>query len=79
MSKGPGRVQRAIIDLFDQNPGRRFRTSEIAAHVFSEPQDWHLNNIGRALRTLAPTLGLIKCRMSRHGSKGWEHIWGKVA
>lgn len=79
MSKGPGRVQRAITDLFAQNPGKRFRTSEIAAHVFTTPEQWHVTNISRTMRKLAPKLGLTKCRAHHPGSKGWENLWGKAA
>jgi len=79
MSKGPGRVQQAIANLFAQNPGKRFRTSEIAAYVFTTPEPWHVTNISRTMRTLAPKLGLSKCRAAHSHSKGWEYLWGKAA
>lgn len=34
MSRGPGRVQRAIEELFRNNPTATFSTEELAAHVY---------------------------------------------
>ena len=40
MSKGPGRIQRAIRQLFDANPDRAFITDELVEHCYPETGHW---------------------------------------
>ncbi len=80
MSKGPGRVQRAIINTLEQSPTWRFTVSEMASRVYpgqpiGKPQR---DAVHRALTKLAPTLGLSKCRVGTLGSLGWHHRWGRA-
>ena len=66
MSKGPGKVQRAILELFESEPDIMRDSIEIAAHVFDRnpvPQS-EVVSTRRALRGLAAR-GLI-VDMGRH-------------
>jgi hypothetical protein len=36
MSRGPGRIEHAIRQLFDANPGRAFITEELVAHCYPD-------------------------------------------
>ncbi|WP_440408689.1 hypothetical protein [Neorhizobium petrolearium] len=79
MSRGPGRIQREIMAALEADPHRRLTTAEIAAIVYGDPvEDWHLETVSRSLRTLAPRLGLSKCRVAASGRFGWHHLWGRA-
>lgn len=80
MSRGPGRVQRAIKELFDARPGKWFTNREIAAHVFGpQLKDWHITNIARTMPALAPLLGLSCTRVGSSGVAGWKYVWKRKA
>jgi hypothetical protein len=55
MSKGPGRIERAIRELFDTSPDRAFLTADLANHCFSGA-DWierkHEVSVLRAARKI---------------------------
>jgi len=38
MSRGPGRIERAIRELFDARPDEAFTTDELAEHCYSDTQ-----------------------------------------
>lgn len=80
MSKGPGRVQRAIIHAFESAPDRRFTVAEMAALVYpgTSLEKRHLDAVHRALLRLTPTLGLFKCRATLPRAFGWQHVWGRA-
>ena len=73
MSKGPGRVQRAIMAAIEAEPGRRWTVEELAAAVYS-------GEIGRAqtsaVRRAIALLGLQKCRVALPDTFGWRHVIG---
>lgn len=80
MSRGPGRIQRQIIGAFEAAPDQRLTTSEIAVAVYGdELEKWQVDAVSRSLRTLAPRLGLTKCRVGTPDRFGWRHIWGRAA
>ncbi len=73
MSKGPGRVQRAIIAAFADEPARRFTTEELATCVFgTAPTASHIETVRQALNKL----GLKKSRAGQRKTGGWHHVWG---
>ena len=78
MSKGPGRVMRAIADAFEAQPHRRFTTEELAACAYpGEPiEKRHTDAVTRAVAKIAPTLGLKKCRARPRYAAGWRNVWG---
>jgi hypothetical protein len=79
MSKGPGRVQSAIINTFESAPEGRFTVAQLAARAYpSVPlEKRHLNAVHAALIKLTPVLGLSKCRVGALGRQGWRHVWGR--
>jgi hypothetical protein len=62
MSKGPGRVQRRLAEIFQKNPEGMFLTKELCSRVYQtgRVQKWHRVSVLRALKSLArssiPTL-----------------------
>jgi hypothetical protein len=80
MGSGLGSVQRAIVDIFDNEPSPRLTVAQVVARVYpGEPVTRvRTNNVGRALRQLAPTIGLRCCRIPAPDRLGWKHIWGKT-
>lgn len=79
MSKGPGRVQRAIISAFDSAPDQRFTVSEMAALVYpgAPLEKRHFDAVHRALMRLTPALNLFKCRVGLSDAFCWQHVWGR--
>lgn len=77
MSKGPGRVQRAIIAAFEAHPDRAFPVTELATLAYCDRpiEKRHTDAVDRALRSLADDLGLRTCRARRHGGWGWRNVW----
>lgn len=55
MSRGHGKVQRAIMDMFKKSPDQELESFIITAYVFEDitPSQSHLNSANRALRKLA--------------------------
>ncbi|WP_276118393.1 hypothetical protein [Pararhizobium qamdonense] len=73
MSKGPGRVQRAIIAAFEAAPSSRFTTQELAASIFTNPPT------ASHVETVRQALVKSKFKKSRAGhlkTGGWHHVWG---
>ena len=74
MSRGPGRLQRELVAVFEADPARRFTIEELAAlaypgEVFKRD---HAVCIRRALKTLP---GLVKGRRGERGG-GWRWRFG---
>lgn len=78
MSKGPGRIQRAITAVFEADPARRATVAELAAEIIGTTEKSALDTVDRALRRIAPALGLIACRAATPKSHGWRNVWGKA-
>lgn len=81
MSKGPGKIQRAIIALFESEPQSRMTVPQIAARAYpgafigkSETEA-----VRRALQGIAPEIGLTRCRIARPDGQGWHHVYGRAA
>lgn len=81
MSKGPGKVQRAIIAAFEHEPSRRFTTAELAELTFPDAtiEKNKTDAVHRALMKLTPVLGLTKSRIALPNAFGWQHRWGRIA
>lgn len=81
MSKGPGRVQRAITAAFEAEPTRRFTTAELAAIAYpgTTVEKNHTDAVHRALTKLTAPLGLTKSRIALPNAFGWQHLWGRIA
>lgn len=79
MSRGPGRVQRAIIAAFAAEPERAFTVQELAHLAFPEESiaKRHKDAVDRSLRALRDELGLRVCRIGLPHGSGWRNIWGK--
>lgn len=74
MSKGPGSVQRAIIQVFAEHPGACLTVRQLAEHAFPHIrlEQKHLDATARAVNGLVPQLGLVKRRTSLgFGKFGW--------
>jgi len=81
MSRGPGHVQCGIAAAFAEEPNRAFRVCELAAIVYAgEPiAKRHLNTVDRALRRLAPQIGLIPLRSRITAKKRpWANKWVRL-
>jgi hypothetical protein len=76
--RGKGKVQRAIVKLFKEQPDARLTVRELAARIYPG-RDFigvsQTNATGVALRQLAPTLGLTRCRAFNERG-GWHYVWG---
>jgi|EndMetStandDraft_8_1072994.scaffolds.fasta_scaffold564138_2 Fe2+ or Zn2+ uptake regulation protein len=73
MSKGPGKVQRAIIAAFEQEPSRRLTAAELAASIFADqPTASHIETVRQALSKL----GFKKSRCGHLKTGGWRYVWG---
>jgi hypothetical protein len=74
-----GNIQRAVADIFKDEPHARLTVTEVAARVYPGRivTRSDTNNIGRVLRQLAPTLDLCCSRVSAPGRFGWHHVWGR--
>lgn len=79
MGSGLGSAQRAVADIFEDEPNARLTVREIATRVYPGKAITRsdTNNVGRVLRQLAPTLGLFRSRVSAPGRFGWRHVWGR--
>lgn len=79
MSKGPGRVQSAIINAFESVPEGRFTVAQLAVRAYPGVtlEKRHLNAVHGALIKLTPVLSLRKCRVGTLGRQGWRHVWGR--
>jgi hypothetical protein len=73
MSRGPGRIQKALLAIFEAQPQRRFTTQELAAKVLDpEPTASHIETVRQALSKL----NLNKSRSGHPKSGGWTYLWG---
>lgn len=79
MSRGPGRIQRAILAAFDAEPARRFTVRQLAEIAFERTPASTVDcqTTYRALITLAPKHGLVRCRVTLRTRLGWHHVWGR--
>jgi hypothetical protein len=79
MGSGLGCTQRAVVELFENEPNACLTVAEITARVYpGQPVTRsHTNALNRVLRQLAPVLGLTCRRVSRFGRAGSLHIWGR--
>lgn len=73
-----GRVKRAIAAAFEIDPARRATVAELAAIAYPGAliEKRHLDATDRALRSLAPALGLTRCRIGSPETGGWHNLWG---
>ena len=80
MGRGPGRVQRALIDVFAKFPDRRFTIEELAENVYpgANLSDVHTDTVRRALAKLEPSLELHRCRIGKCNKRGWRYIIGRA-
>lgn len=82
MSRGPGRVQSAIIHAFESEPTRRFSVEDLAGIAFPDQEigPVHTGTISRALKTpaLARKLNLRRCRAGRRRTGGWHHVYERA-
>lgn len=78
MSRGPGHVQRAIVAIFSAEPHRVFSSDDLAAVIYPDQTiaKRHTDAVDRALRLLAPHLGLTRCRVRPWKSTAWFNVWG---
>lgn len=78
MSRGPGRIQRAIAAAFDAQPTRRFTTRELAALAYpgTEIGKTQINGVLHAIPTITPAL--TACRVGATDRLGWHHVWGRA-
>jgi len=78
MSRGPGHVQRAIVAIYAEQPGKVFSTAELATLIYPGQIITKSNRdaVDRALRQLAPQLGLTRCRSRPWKSTAWRNVWG---
>jgi hypothetical protein len=78
MSRGLGRVQRSIIEVFEKEPGRRFTIAELSALAYPGEtiERKHREAVRRALKRLEPELGLHKFRVGFLRVSGWRHVIG---
>ena len=73
MSKGPGKVQQAIVAAFEKEPSQRFTTAELAASIFADqPTASQIETVRQSLNKL----GLKKSRCGHLKTGGWRYIWG---
>lgn len=79
MSRGPGRVQRALIEAFEQFPDRRFTIEELAENVYprAKVSEVHKDTVRRALAKLEPSLELHRCRIGKFQNRGWRYVIGR--
>lgn len=78
MSRGPGRVQRALISAFEQQPNRRFTVEALAEIVYPEcaVSEVQRDTVRRALAKLEPSLQLHRCRAGQSNRRGWRYTVG---
>ena len=78
MSKGPGKVQRAIIETYREMPSARLTVIQLAKMVYPQSaiEKRHTDAVHRALLKLEPEIGLKRCRCRLPNSLGWRHVWG---
>lgn len=82
MSRGPGHVRCAIATAFVEQPDRAFCVSELAELVYAGEliEKRHLNTVDRALRRLAPQLGLSTFRARlKAKERPWVNKWVRTA
>jgi len=77
MSRGPGRIQRAIAELFDAKPDGRFTTRELASHAYpgAEIGKSQIDAVLRAIPSITPAI--TACRVGASDRFGWHHVWGR--
>lgn len=73
-----GRVKRAVVAAFEAQPRRWFTTAQLAAIAYPGLviEKRHLDATDRAIRSVAPTLGLVRCRVGTPKTGGWHNSWG---
>lgn len=78
MSKGPGRVQRALVAAFEQEPRRKFTVEELAEIVYPEcaVSEVQRDTVRRALAKLEQSLQLHRCRIGEFKKRGWHYVIG---
>ena len=81
MSKGRGHIQRAIAAAFAAEPDRSFRVFALAELAYPGEciEKRHTDVVDRALRKLAPELGLSRCRVRPRKETSWHNSWGLAA
>lgn len=81
MSKGPGKIQRAIVALFEAEPHSRLTVPQIAARTYPGAiiGKCETEAVRRALQGIAPEIGLTRCRIARPDGQGWHHVYGRAA
>jgi hypothetical protein len=64
MSRGPGRVERAIQQVFKENPTRTFGIYDLCAVAYPgiTPEKWHKISVLRAVRRIAPSTDFLPYR-----------------
>src|SRR3954454_965216 len=63
MSRGPGRVQRGIEELFQNNPSATFTTEDLVAHVYPGINRIEKSHRVAVLRAAGPVAGRMWWRM----------------
>jgi hypothetical protein len=78
MSRGRGVVQRAIIEAFAAEPGRRFTVGELAELAYpGRPIEKHyMDAVRRALIGVEQTYSLARSRVGVSGRRGWQYRIG---
>lgn len=83
MSRGPGRVQSAIIFAFEQDPAARFTARDLAEIAFADKQitPSHVSAVTRALKSpaLQRRLALSSFRSGRLRTGGWQLVYGRAS
>jgi hypothetical protein len=70
MSKGPGKIQRALTAIFDAAPDVALTTTELCQRVYGAAEKRHKVALARAMRGIQkrrPELGVTK--------RGYEFLW----
>lgn len=77
MSRGPGRIQKAIAAALHAEPGWRFTANDMAVRIFPEDRidQSKLSSIHRALNAMAADFGLTKINDGTQGYSGCRQVW----
>src|SRR5262249_33973170 len=69
MSKGPGHVQRCLVEIFQSDPERLFSTTALCSQVYRTVaiKKWHRVSVLRALKSIArSSMPTLRRRVLKH-------------
>lgn len=74
MSKGYGRTQRALMAIFETNPGKLFGIDDLVAAVYKGQPVTQVRRdyINAAMKKLAPIIEVRKYRSGQPKRRGWS-------